>query len=107
MGEVPLIATRFQYRRLGKCKTLMDVLEQKMSNLGVEKIVLPAISSIVDTRTSPVFKFSEMTRSDLSKLINYTLLGFPDSCVTCQKLPAGSGQSFPGNYSQDQVSLIL
>ena len=49
MGEVPLIATRFQYRRLGKCKTLMDVLEQKKSNLDVEKIVLPAISSVVDT----------------------------------------------------------
>ena len=49
VGEVPLIATRFQYRRLGKCKTLMDVLEQKKSNLDVEKIVLPAISSVVDT----------------------------------------------------------
>ena len=40
VAQVPLIALRFQYRRLGKCKTLMDVREQKLSNLGVEKIVL-------------------------------------------------------------------
>ncbi|XP_063937461.1 increased DNA methylation 1-like [Daucus carota subsp. sativus] len=49
VAEVSLIALRFQYRRLGKCKTLMDAREQKLSNLGVEKIVLPPISSVVDT----------------------------------------------------------
>lgn len=28
MAEVPLVATRFQYRRLGMCRILMDELEK-------------------------------------------------------------------------------
>lgn len=90
VAEVPFIATRFKYRRLGMCKTLMDVLEKKLMSLGVEKLVLPAIPSVVDTWTGPSFGFSEMTPYDRSKLINYTLLNFPDT-VTCQKLLVGPG----------------
>ncbi|XP_074353813.1 increased DNA methylation 1-like [Apium graveolens] len=90
VAEVPFIATRFKYRRLGMCKTLMDVLEEKLMNLGVEKLVLPALASVVDTWTGPSFGFSEMTSYERSKLINYTLLTFPGT-VTCQKLLVGSG----------------
>ncbi|KAK1356642.1 increased DNA methylation 1 [Heracleum sosnowskyi] len=89
VAEVPFIATRFKYRRQGLCKTLMDVLEEKLINLGIEKLVLPAIPSVVDTWTGPSFGFSKMTPYERSKLINYTLLNFPDT-VTCQKQLAGS-----------------
>lgn len=90
VAEVPLVATRFKYRRLGMCKTLMSVLEEKLINLGIEKLVLPAIPSVIDTWTSPLFGFSEMTPYDRSKLINYAILNFPGT-VPCQKLLVGSG----------------
>ncbi|KAK1356651.1 hypothetical protein POM88_049907 [Heracleum sosnowskyi] len=84
VAEVPFIATRSAYRRQGLFKTLMDVLEEKLINLGIEKLVLPAIPFVVDTWTGPSFGFSEMTPYERSKLINYTLLNFTDT-VTCQE----------------------
>ncbi|KAF3454904.1 hypothetical protein FNV43_RR05352 [Rhamnella rubrinervis] len=43
VAEVPLVGTRFQYRRLGMCHALMNELEKKLMELGVERLVLPAV----------------------------------------------------------------
>ncbi|WOG94746.1 hypothetical protein DCAR_0314043 [Daucus carota subsp. sativus] len=85
VAEIPFIATRFNYRRQGMCKTLMNVLEEKLINLGVKKVVLPAMPSVLDTWTSPSFAFREMTTSDRSMLLGYTFLEFPGT-IACQKL---------------------
>ncbi|PON85456.1 Protein OBERON [Trema orientale] len=45
VAEVPLVGTRFQYRRLGMCRILMNELEKKLMELGVERLVLPAVPS--------------------------------------------------------------
>ncbi|KAG5615979.1 hypothetical protein H5410_015803 [Solanum commersonii] len=64
VAEVPLVATRFQYRRLGMCRILMNELEKgaegrvvakdvsnKLMELGVERLVLPAAPTVLNTWT--------------------------------------------------------
>ncbi|KAL5077179.1 hypothetical protein RYX36_016163, partial [Vicia faba] len=84
VAEVPLVGTRFQYRRHGMCRILMDELEKKLMQLGVKHLVLPALPSVVDTWTGP-FGFSKMTELERSKFLDYTFLDFPGT-IMCQKL---------------------
>lgn len=119
MAEVPLVATRFQYRRLGMCRILMDELEkvtcwmflrvsfllcsfleshflnfsllppnslfcQMLMELGVERLVLPAVPSVLNTWTTS-FGFSKMTPSERLKFLDYTFLDFQGT-IMCQKL---------------------
>ncbi|CAM8967333.1 unnamed protein product [Rhodiola kirilowii] len=84
VAEVPLVGTRLQYRRLGMCRYLMDELEKKLMELGVERLVLPACSSVLKTWTSS-FGFSEMTESERIQFLSYTFLDFQGT-ILCQKL---------------------
>lgn len=52
--------------------------------LGVERLVLPAVPSVVDTWTGS-FGFSKMTNFDRSQFLDYTFLDFPGT-IMCQKL---------------------
>ncbi|XAR60744.1 Histone acetyltransferase [Bertholletia excelsa] len=84
VAEVPLVGTRFQYRRLGMCRILMNELEKKLKELGVERLVLPAVPSVLNTWTTS-FGFSTMTESERLKFLDYTFLDFQGT-VMCQKL---------------------
>ncbi|CAK9181680.1 unnamed protein product, partial [Ilex paraguariensis] len=84
VAEVPLVGTRFKYRRLGMCRILMNELEKKLKELGVDRLVLPAVPSVVNTWTTS-FGFSMMTDSDRLNFLDYTLLGFQGT-IMCQKL---------------------
>ncbi|XP_054819053.1 uncharacterized protein LOC129318355 [Prosopis cineraria] len=84
VAEVPLVGTRFQYRRLGMCRILMDELEKRLMLLGVERIVLPAVPSVLETWTTS-FGFAQMTNSERSQFLDYTFLDFQDT-IMCQKL---------------------
>ncbi|GFP80604.1 chromodomain-helicase-DNA-binding protein 3 homolog [Phtheirospermum japonicum] len=83
VAEVPLVATRFQYRRLGMCRILMDELEKKLAELGVERLVLPAVSSVLHTWTT-AFGFSVVNETERLKFLGYTFLDFQGT-VFCQK----------------------
>ncbi|XP_062085774.1 uncharacterized protein LOC133791882 isoform X2 [Humulus lupulus] len=84
VAEVPLVGTRFQYRRLGMCRIMMNELEKKLMELGVERLVLPAVPSVLNTWTTS-FGFSKMTASERLQFLDYTFLDFQDT-VMCQKL---------------------
>ncbi|MCD9645905.1 hypothetical protein HAX54_035261 [Datura stramonium] len=97
VAEVPLVATRFQYRRLGMCRILMNVLEKgeegrvvaedvptKLMELGVERLVLPAVPTVLNTWTTS-FGFSVVKESQRLNFLNYTFLDFQGT-VMCQKL---------------------
>ncbi|GER30300.1 acyl-CoA N-acyltransferase [Striga asiatica] len=84
VAEVPLVATRFCYRRLGMCRILMNELEKKLVQLGVERLVLPAVPSILSTWTNS-FGFFVMNETDRLKLLGYTFLHFQGT-VICQKI---------------------
>uniref|UniRef100_A0A9I9EKT2 PHD finger transcription factor n=1 Tax=Cucumis melo TaxID=3656 RepID=A0A9I9EKT2_CUCME len=90
VAEVPLVGTRFQYRRLGMCRILMNELEEKhditklrLRGMGVQRLVLPAVPSVLNAWTTS-FGFSKMTDSERSEFLNYTFLDFQET-VMCQK----------------------
>ncbi|KAG9158643.1 hypothetical protein Leryth_021989 [Lithospermum erythrorhizon] len=84
VAEVPLIATRFQYRRHGLCRILMNELEKVLVQLGVERLVLPAAPSVISTWITS-FGFSKMKRSERLNFLDYTFLNFQGT-VMCQKV---------------------
>ncbi|GER28061.1 acyl-CoA N-acyltransferase [Striga asiatica] len=84
VAEVPLVATRFKYRRLGMCRILMEELEKKLIELGVERFVLPAVPSVLNTWTMG-FGFSVMNESERLKLLDYTFLDFQGT-IFCHKV---------------------
>ncbi|XP_042510627.1 uncharacterized protein LOC122086021 isoform X2 [Macadamia integrifolia] len=88
VAEVPLIGTRVQYRRLGMCRLLLNELEKKLMELGVERLLLPAVPQVLHAWTAS-FGFSKMADSERLKFLEYIFLDFPDTSM-CQKLLATS-----------------
>ncbi|CAO2836877.1 unnamed protein product [Amaranthus hypochondriacus] len=71
VAEMPLVATRFKYRRKGMCRLLVDELEKMLVEMGVERLVLPAIAQLSNTWVSS-FGFT-----DMPSLLRKELLGYP------------------------------
>ncbi|PIA45252.1 hypothetical protein AQUCO_01700645v1 [Aquilegia coerulea] len=84
VAEVPLVATRLQYRRKGMCRILMNLLESKLAELGVERLFLPAIPQVLHAWTT-AFGFSKIIESERLKYLEYIFLDFQDTTM-CQKL---------------------
>ncbi|KAK7283251.1 hypothetical protein RIF29_12653 [Crotalaria pallida] len=83
VAEVPLVATRRQFRRQGMCRILMNEIEKVLAQFGVERLVLPAARDVVETWTTS-FGFARMTDADKYQLREYTFLDFQDS-ILCHK----------------------
>ncbi|KAJ6409317.1 hypothetical protein OIU84_008918 [Salix udensis] len=103
VAEIPLVGTRFRFRQLGMCRILMDVIEKKLMELGVQRLILPAVPGVLNTWTRS-FGFSKMTGSERLQFVDYTFLDFQDT-VMCQKLlmKSPSPQSSPLEEIQDDV----
>ncbi|KAK7301729.1 hypothetical protein RJT34_12601 [Clitoria ternatea] len=86
VAELPLVGTRLQYRRHGMCHLLINELEKKLRQLGVERLVLPAVPSVLETWTGS-FGFAKMTNYERSQFLDYTFLDFQDT-IMCHKLLA-------------------
>lgn len=61
----------------------IDMYFQRLRGLGVQRLVLPAVSSVLNAWTTS-FGFSKMTDSERSEFLNYTFLDFQET-VMCQK----------------------
>ncbi|XP_026378802.1 uncharacterized protein LOC113273268 [Papaver somniferum] len=84
VAEVPLVGTRVQYRRQGMCRILLDVLENKLRELEVERLILPAVPQVLQSWTTS-FGFSKMSESERLEFLRYTFLDFQDTTM-CQKI---------------------
>nr|XP_043622954.1 uncharacterized protein LOC122594582 isoform X2 [Erigeron canadensis] len=104
VAELPLIGTRFRYRRRGMCHALMNVLENKLVELGVERLVLPAVPSVLQTWTSS-FGFSVMTEAQKLDFLGYTFLDFQGTHM-CQKYLMNTQPSAESSISKDGISAI-
>ncbi|XP_020252692.1 uncharacterized protein LOC109829986 isoform X3 [Asparagus officinalis] len=86
VAEMPLVGTRSKFRHQGMCRLLVSELEKLLSHLAIKNLVLPAVPQLLQTWTSS-FRFSKMTSSDRSSLLEHTILYFQDT-IMCQKLLA-------------------
>ncbi|KAF9619570.1 hypothetical protein IFM89_007397 [Coptis chinensis] len=83
VAEMPLIATSFQYRHQGMCRLLVQELEKMLSQLGIERLLLPAIPQLMKTwKTS--FGFTEVSLQQRLELLGYPFVGFQGTTL-CQK----------------------
>ncbi|CAF2087804.1 unnamed protein product [Brassica rapa] len=105
VAEIPLLATltRDSYDRISSmCRALMDELEKQMSEIGVRRLVLPALADDVHTWTQQ-FGFSHMESSERLELLKHGLFDFVGT-VMCHKFlkeREEQGESSPtgGNQS--------
>ncbi|KAL5844702.1 hypothetical protein ACOSQ4_010660 [Xanthoceras sorbifolium] len=84
VAKLPLIATRLQYRRHGICRLFMNAIERQLIELGVERLILPAVPGVLETWTTK-FGFSKMTDNERLQFLDYTFLDFQDTTM-CHKL---------------------
>ncbi|RCV45278.1 hypothetical protein SETIT_9G441200v2 [Setaria italica] len=83
-AELPLIGTRVSYRRQGMCRLLMNELEKLLFDLGVERLLLPAVPELLETWTGS-FGFTVMSNSDRIELAENSILSFQGTTM-CQKV---------------------
>lgn len=84
VAEMPLIATGFRYRRQGMCRLLVDELEKMLSQLGVERLLLPAIAQLKETWKQN-FGFTEVCPQHKLDLLGYPILVLQGTTL-CQKI---------------------
>ncbi|ERN04860.1 hypothetical protein AMTR_s00146p00080830 [Amborella trichopoda] len=91
VAEMPLVATRVQYRRQGMCRLLVNEIEKMLASMGVEALMLPAVPRLRETwKTS--FGFSEMSHSERLKLLEFTFLDFQDTTMCWKSLRKPRGR---------------
>lgn len=75
VAEIALVGTRFMFRGNGMCRILMNVLEEQVRGLGVERMVLPAVPGVAVAWIDK-FGFLKMTKGERLMLLDYTLRNF-------------------------------
>ncbi|CAA7032311.1 unnamed protein product [Microthlaspi erraticum] len=100
IAEMPFIGTRFQHRQHGMCRVLMNELEKVLTDLGVERLVLPAVPCVLNTWTNS-FGFTKMTIPEKKDFLQFTFMEFGRT-IMCQKILIKSNVADP---STSTVSL--
>ncbi|XP_057531300.1 increased DNA methylation 1 [Amaranthus tricolor] len=80
VAEMPLIATCSKYRRQGMCRLLLNSVEKMLISLKVEKLVITAISDVVETWTIG-FGFVPVEEEEKRSLNNINLMVFPGTVM--------------------------
>ncbi|XP_023633593.1 uncharacterized protein LOC17876090 isoform X2 [Capsella rubella] len=97
VAEMPFIGTRFQYRQRGMCRVLINELEKVLIELGVERLVLPAVPSVLNTWINS-FGFTKITLSKRKDFLKFAFLEFGRT-ILCQKILSSVADPFLSRVS--------
>ncbi|XP_071715648.1 increased DNA methylation 1-like isoform X2 [Rutidosis leptorrhynchoides] len=99
VAEMPLIATCSKYRRKGMCRRLVNAIEEMLKSLKVEKLVVSAIPSLVDTWTNG-FGFTPLEADEKKNLTKTNLMVFPGTVWLTKPMYQGAIQD---TFVEDQI----
>ncbi|MCL7036437.1 hypothetical protein MKW94_003208 [Papaver nudicaule] len=85
IAEMPLIATCSNHRRQGMCRRLLNAIEELLISFKVERLVITAIPSLVDTWTKG-FGFIPMEDEEKKQLSNINFMIFPGTILLRKSL---------------------
>ncbi|KAJ7294698.1 hypothetical protein O6H91_Y238900 [Diphasiastrum complanatum] len=71
-AEMPFIGTCVQHRREGMCRLLVNIVEQILKDLEVQRLVLPAISELEETWQKS-FGFQPLTPALRQKVFEFSI----------------------------------
>ncbi|CAH2053669.1 unnamed protein product [Thlaspi arvense] len=80
VAEMPLVATCSKYRRQGMCRILVTAIEEMLMSLKVEKLVVAALPSLVETWTEG-FGFEPLDDEERDALKRINLMVFPGTIL--------------------------
>ncbi|XP_058080709.1 increased DNA methylation 1-like [Magnolia sinica] len=84
VAEVPLLGTRVMSRRQGMASLLMNNLQKILSDMGVQKLILPIAPKFLQSWTTS-YGFSKATNSDRFELLECPFIEFINNMM-CQKI---------------------
>lgn len=99
VAELPLVATPFRFRRKGMCRLLVHEMEKMLIELGVERLVLPAISQLQETWVSS-FGFTQMPAGLRQELLGYPFLLFQGTSLFQKVLCKSTLTASPSDASR-------
>ncbi|XP_072970610.1 uncharacterized protein [Typha angustifolia] len=79
-AEMPFVGTRPIYQRQGMCLRLMKAVEQMMSSLRVEKLIIPSIPDLVKTWMTSFF-FKPLGSALKDEIRNLSLVVFAETTL--------------------------
>ncbi|KAL1350050.1 hypothetical protein HN51_026506 [Arachis hypogaea] len=80
VAEMPLIATCSRFRRQGMCRLLVSSIEEMLTSVKVEKLVVAAIPDLVETWTKG-FGFTPVDAAEKQKFNKINFMVFPGTVL--------------------------
>ncbi|KAI3893344.1 hypothetical protein MKW92_051822 [Papaver armeniacum] len=80
VAEMPFIGTRPLYRQQGMCRRLLNAIEEILSKLHVENLILPATPDMLGTWTKS-FSFQHLALSCKDEFRNLNIVQFADTTI--------------------------
>ncbi|MED6133744.1 hypothetical protein PIB30_030961 [Stylosanthes scabra] len=116
VAEMPLIATCSRFRRQGMCRLLVCAIEEMLTSVKVEKLVVAAIPDLVETWTKG-FGFTPMDAAEKQKLNKINFMVFPGTMLlekplykkeqtegTCYAVTTAANEPTEVNISSEEMA---